>query len=64
MEGNDIADRLAKDAVVEAKEMDEDIILITVQYIKMHARTYIKRKWRQRWSVGELAEISTYVNRS
>ena len=49
VEGNDIADRLA----CETKEMGEETSIVTIQDIKKHARTSIKRKWQQRWDIGE-----------
>ena len=53
MEGNEIADRLAKETAREAKEMGKETSIVTVQDIKKHARTSIKRKWQQRWDIGE-----------
>ena len=53
MEGNDVADRLAKEAAMEAKELEEETSVVTVQDIKKHARDSIKIKWQQRWDIGE-----------
>ena len=33
--------------------MGEEASVVTVQDIKKHARTSIKRKWQQRWDIGE-----------
>ena len=41
MEGNEIADRLAKEAAVEAKDLEEETSVVTVQDIKRHARASI-----------------------
>ena len=34
MEGNDVADRLAKEAAMEAKELEEETSVVTVRDIK------------------------------
>ena len=38
VEGNDVEDRLAKEAIVEAKDLEEETSVVTVQDIKRHAR--------------------------
>ena len=38
VEGNEYADRLAKEAAVEAKDLEEETSVVTVQDIKRHAR--------------------------
>ena len=53
VEGNEVADRLAKEAAVEAKAMEEETSVVTVQDIKRYARASIQRKWQQRWDIGE-----------
>ena len=53
VEGNEVADRLAKEAAVEAKDLEEETSVVTVQDIKRHARASIWSKWQQRWDIGE-----------
>ena len=53
VEGNDVADRLAKEAAMEAKELEVETSVVTVQDIKKHARDSIKIKWQQRWDIAE-----------
>ena len=53
VEGNEVADRLAKETAVEAKDLEEETSVVTVQDIKRHARASIQRKWQQRWDIGE-----------
>ena len=50
---NDVAERLAKVAAGEAKELGEETRVVTVQYIKRLSKTNIKRKWQQRLPIGE-----------
>ena len=54
VEGNEVADRLTKEAAVEAKELEEEISAIIVQDIKSHSRASIRRIWQQRWDIDEL----------
>ena len=44
VEGNEVADRLAKETAVEAKNLEEETSVFTAQDIKMHARASIRRK--------------------
>ena len=37
MQGNDVADRLANEGAMEAKELGEETSVVTVQDIKRHA---------------------------
>ena len=53
MLGNDVADRLAKEAAMEAKELGEEASFLTVQDVKRHARVSIRYKLQQRWDIGE-----------
>ena len=53
MLGNDVADRLAKEAATEAKELGEEKSIVTVQDVKRHARVSIRYKLQQRWDIGE-----------
>ena len=61
VEGNEVADRLAKEAAVEAKDLEEETSVVTVQDIKRHARASIRRKWQQRWDIGEFGERFLHV---
>ena len=40
-----MADRLAKEAAMEAKELGEETSVVTVQDIKRHARVSTQYKW-------------------
>ena len=51
--GNEIADRLAKDAAHQASEMPIDSSIVTNQDIKSAARKSIIFKWQQRWDISE-----------
>ena len=51
--GNEIADRLAKDAAHQASEMPMDSSIVTNQDIKSAARKSIIFKWQQRWDISE-----------
>ena len=53
VQGNEVADRLAKEAAMEAKDLGEETSIVTVQDVKRHARVSIRYKWQQRWDIGE-----------
>ena len=53
VQGNEVADRLAKEAAMEAKELGEETSIVTVQDVKRHARVSIRYKRQQRWDIGE-----------
>ena len=55
MKGNGVADRLAKETAIEAKELGGETSVVTVQAIKRHARVSTRYKWQQRWDIGESA---------
>ena len=38
---------------MEAKALEQETSVVTVQDIKRHARASIQRKWQQRWDIGE-----------
>ena len=38
---------------MEAKALEEETSVVTLQDIKRHARASIQRKWQQRWDIGE-----------
>ena len=64
IEGNEVVDRLAKDAAVEAKDLEEETSVDKVQDIKRHDRASIRRKWQQRWDIGEFGRDFTCVSHS
>ena len=51
--GNEIADRLAKDAAQQASKMPMDTSVVTSQDIKSAAKKSIISKWQQRWDISE-----------
>ena len=52
--GNEIADKLAKEAAKEAEEQTGDAhITITKQDIKKAARDHVNTKWQNRWNMSE-----------
>ena len=52
--GNEIADKLAKEAAKEAENMSNDSHnTITKQDVKKAARDYVINKWQSRWDVSE-----------
>ena len=51
--GNEIADRLAKDAAQQASKMPMDTSVVTNQDIKSAAKESIISKWQQRWDISE-----------
>ena len=52
--GNEIADKLAKEAAKEADEiLDETHITITRQDVKTAAREIVMKKWQHRWDMSE-----------
>ena len=55
IKGNDQADRLAKEAAQEAKEMSESELpsAITLCDVKMAAKTSGFKKWQERWEKAE-----------
>lgn len=53
IEGNEIADRLAKDAAQQASHMPLDTSVVTLQDIKSSSRKSIISKWQQRWDISE-----------
>ncbi|XP_060593901.1 uncharacterized protein LOC132748336 [Ruditapes philippinarum] len=55
IKGNDLADRLAKEAAKEAEEMEtEDSLFVTSQSdIRHSARESVRIKWQRRWEIVE-----------
>ena len=51
--GNEIADRLAKDAAQQAPKMPMDTSVVTNQDIKSAAKKSTISKWQQRWDISE-----------
>ena len=52
VQGNEVADRLAKDAAKEAQELDQNTSVLTNQDIKKAARDSIMEKWQDKWSIS------------
>ena len=51
--GNEMADRLAKEAAKEAEEMTDDIGIASQSDVKSAARESVNIKWQRRWEVSE-----------
>ena len=51
--GNEISDRLAKDAAHQASEMPVDTSIVTIQDIKNSSKKSIVSEWQQRWDISE-----------
>ncbi|MEW8545066.1 MAG: reverse transcriptase domain-containing protein, partial [Candidatus Thiodiazotropha sp.] len=52
IQGNEVADELAKEAALEAKELDIGTSVITHQDIKKAARSSILEKWQNKWEIS------------
>ena len=52
IQGNEVADKLAKEAAAEAKELDNSTSVITNQDIKKAARDSILDKWQNKWDIS------------
>ena len=48
MQGNDVADRLAKQAAMGAKELGYETRNVSLQDVNGHARVSIRYKWHKR----------------
>ncbi|MEW8545908.1 MAG: ribonuclease H family protein, partial [Candidatus Thiodiazotropha sp.] len=53
IEGNELADELAKSAAKEAVSLSEETSVVTVQDVKKHARESVMNKWQDRWDIAE-----------
>ncbi|MES9970162.1 MAG: ribonuclease H family protein [Candidatus Thiodiazotropha sp.] len=53
IEGNEIADRLAKDAAQQASNMPLETSIVTLQDIKSSSKKSIISKWQQRWDISD-----------
>jgi hypothetical protein len=55
IKGNDIADRLAKEAAKEAEEMETEYSLFVTSQsdIRHSARESVRIKWQRRWKIVE-----------
>ena len=53
IQGNEIADRLAKEAAKEAEEMTDDAGIATQSDVRSAARESVEIKWQRRWEVSE-----------
>ena len=53
IQGNEIADRLAKEAAKEAEEMTDVAGIATQSDVRSAARESVEIKWQRRWEVSE-----------
>ena len=53
IQGNEIADRLAKEAAKEVEEMTDDAGIATQFDVRSAARESVEIKWQRRWEVSE-----------
>ena len=53
IQGNEIADRLAKEAAKEAEEMTDDAGIASQSDVRSAARESAEIKWQRRWKVSE-----------
>ena len=53
VEGNEVADRLAKEAAQEAKELSEESNIITNAEVNKNAKISSRFKWQRRWEISE-----------
>ncbi|MEW8547348.1 MAG: ribonuclease H family protein, partial [Candidatus Thiodiazotropha sp.] len=52
IQGNEMADKLAKEAAAEAQDLDKNTSVITNQDIKKAARDSILDKWQNKWDIS------------
>ena len=52
IQGNEIADMLAKEAAKEAEEMTDDAGIATQSDVRSAARESVEIKWQRRWEVS------------
>ena len=52
IQGNEVADRLAKEAAKEAQDLDQNTSVLTNQDIKKAARDSIMDKWQDKWNIS------------
>ena len=55
--GNEMADRLVKEAAKEAEEMTYDIGIASQSDVKSAARESVNIKWQRRWEVSDRVPI-------
>ena len=53
IQGNEFADRLAKEAAKEAQDLDQNTSVLTNQDIKKAARDSIMDKWQDKWNISK-----------
>ena len=53
IQGNEVADRLAKEAAREALDLDQNTSVFTNQGIKKAARSSIMDKWQIKWNISK-----------
>ena len=52
VQGNEVADRLVKEAAKEAQELDQNTGVLTNQDIKKVAKDSIMDNWQDKWSIS------------
>lgn len=53
IKGNELADELVKEAAKEAMDMEEDIVVVTLEDVKSAAKASGRIKWQERWNMSE-----------
>ena len=53
IKGNELADKLAKEAAEEAKEMDDSSVVVIMEVTKSAAKRSGVKKWQEMWEKSE-----------
>ncbi len=64
IEGNNIADRLAKEAAAEASQQDNLPAIVTKQDVKRNSRLLINTKWQQCWNEANVGRTYYHLRNS
>ena len=60
--GNELADKLAKEAAEEAKEMDDSSVVVTMEDVKSATKKFGIKKWQDMWEKSERGR-TLYIHR-
>ena len=60
--GNELADKLAKEAAEEAKEMDDSSVVVTMEDVKSATKKFGIKKWQDMWEKPERGR-TLYIHR-
>ena len=60
--GNELADKLAKEAAEEAKEMDDSSVVVTMEDVKSATKKSGIKKWQDMWEKSERGR-ALYIHR-